>query len=84
MLFFVKKIYFYIILCYNKYCYRIGDYMIRKYKNFIYVFAIIAFTAMSIGVTYSYFNYTKTGGKHGLHNHSGRWKGHQAGISYKE
>ena len=33
--------------------------MIRKYKNFIYVFAIIAFTVMSIGVTYSYFNYSK-------------------------
>ena len=33
--------------------------MIKKYKNFIYIFAVLAFIIMSIGLTYSYFVYNK-------------------------
>ena len=33
--------------------------MIKKYKNFIYIFTVLAFIIMSIGLTYSYFIYNK-------------------------
>ena len=36
-----------------------GDKMIRKYKNLIYIVAVLGFIVMSIGITYSYFIYEK-------------------------
>ena len=33
--------------------------MIRKYKNFVYIVAILGFIIMSVGITYSYFMYEK-------------------------